>query len=111
MPQSINTDWNSFAQHISSLYPEQINNLKKLTRNHLETGNNERNARFIKVAYVDHFDDPSTSEANNHKNTPRVVLWEAHPTVQGLDLGWNPHITSVSNLKKSLRDINLPPNL
>lgn len=111
MQPSINTDWNSFAQHIGALYPEQINNLKKVTQNHLEASNNEQKARFIKVAYVDHYDDPSTSDIDDHKKTPRVVLWEAHPTVQGLDLGWNHHITDVSSLRKSLRDIELPTNL
>jgi hypothetical protein len=111
IPKSTNADWNSFTQHISLLYAEQINNLKKLTHSHLEAGNNEQKARFIKVAYVDHYDEPSTSGINDYKETPRVVLWEVHPAVRGLDLGWNTHVTTVGSLKNSLRGIDLPPNL
>src|SRR2546423_1322147 len=111
MQISTNIDWSSFSQHIGLLYAEQINNLKKLTRNHLEAGNDEQIARFIKVAYVDHYDEPSISGIDDRKEPPRVVLWEVHPRVRGLDLGWNTHATTISTLKKSLRDIDLPPNL
>ena len=87
MGTSVDSDWNGFSQHIGQLYPEQINNLKKLTRNRLEAGNDERKARFIKVAYVDHFDVTSSPELSEHKKAPRVVLWEVHTEVRGLDLG------------------------
>ena len=111
MQTSAGADWNNFSQHIGLLHAEQINNLKKLTRNHLDAGNDEQKARFIKVVYVDHYDEPSISDIDDHKKTPRVVLWEAHPAVHGLDLGWNTHATTVDSLKKSLRDTDLPPNL
>ncbi len=111
MQASTNTDWNSFSQHIRLLYAEQINNLKKLTRNHLKAGNDEQKARFIKVVYVDHYEEPTSFDSDDRQKTPRVVLWEAHPSVRGLDLGWITHATTISTLKNSLRDIDLPPNL
>ena len=96
---------------LRQFFSEQIYNLKKLTHSHLEAGNDEQKARFIKVAYVDHYDEPSTTDTDDHKKTPRVVLWEVHPVLRGLDSGWNNYVTTVDSLKNSLRDTELPPNL
>jgi hypothetical protein len=105
-------DWNVFSQHVNKLAQAQVNHLKELTRNHLQVGNNEKKARYIKVAYIDDYDGPPLHNAQGTKTPPpRVVLWEEHTLVDGLDANQNKHATNVDALKKSLRTQYLPDDL
>ncbi len=104
-------DWNSFSQHIDTLFPAQVNNLKKLTRGHIEARSNEKNAQYIKVACIDDYDGPEFLDTQGIKIVPpRAVLWEVHVPIHGLSAGWNNRVTDIGTLKRSLR-MGLPPDL
>lgn len=77
---------------------EQVERLRKLTKDRLTAQNDERMNRFIKVAYV-------------RKSPPRAVLWESHVTLSGLDVSDSPDSSwSIAKIKDALIE-SLPPAL
>jgi hypothetical protein len=73
--RDLDQQWNAFYSRFVTQIPEDVvNNIRNITRRHLDAGNNEQKARHIKVAFVDSLSPP-----------PRVILWEVHLPVKGLD--------------------------
>ena len=96
-------DWNTFSQEIDKLAPIQINHLKTLTHNRLYAKKDEKEARYIKVAYIDNYDGPPFYNAQGTKFLPpRAVLWEEHVVVQGLDANQDNHATRIDTFKQTL---------